>query len=105
MSYFQYHVFFCTNQREGGEPCCNQHGAQKMRDYMKERVKALGKAIPGKVRINTAGCLDRCSEGPVMVIYPQAVWYTYVDQQDIDEIIDRHLGRGELVERLMLDRV
>lgn len=103
MSYFQYHVFFCTNQRAGGEICCNQHGAQTMRDYMKERVKGLGNAIPSKVRINTAGCLDRCGEGPVMVIYPEAIWYTYVDQEDIDEIVDRHLCKGEIVERLKLD--
>jgi len=54
------------------------------------------------VRINTAGCLNRCSEGPVMVVYPEGVWYTYVDQEDIDEIIDEHLTGGRVVERLKL---
>ncbi|MCX7897057.1 MAG: NAD(P)H-dependent oxidoreductase subunit E [Rhodocyclaceae bacterium] len=104
MSYYQYHVFFCTNQREAGEMCCNNHGAQAMRDYCKEKVNAMGAAIPGKVRINSAGCLDRCDKGPVIVIYPQAVWYTYVDQEDIDEIVERHLARGEIVERLLIDK-
>jgi (2Fe-2S) ferredoxin len=49
-----------------------------------------------------AGCLDRCGEGPVLVVYPEAVWYTYVDQSDIDEIIDEHLVNGSVVERLKI---
>jgi (2Fe-2S) ferredoxin len=102
MSHFKYHVFFCTNQRAAGEICCNNHGASELRAYAKDRVKAAGAAIPGKVRINTAGCLDRCGEGPVLVIYPEATWYTYVDREDIDEIIDRHLIKGEVVERLKI---
>jgi (2Fe-2S) ferredoxin len=100
MSHFKHHVFFCTNQRAAGEMCCNNHAANDIRAYAKDRVKALGEAIPGRVRINSAGCLDRCGEGPVMVIYPEAVWYTYVDKEDVDEIIERHLGRGEIVDRL-----
>lgn len=100
MSHFKHHVFFCTNQRANGEACCNDHGANDMRAYAKDRVKALGDQIPGKVRINSAGCLDRCEQGPVMVIYPEAVWYTYVDRDDVDEIIERHLGKGEIVDRL-----
>ncbi|HEY8555030.1 MAG TPA: (2Fe-2S) ferredoxin domain-containing protein [Burkholderiales bacterium] len=104
MSYYRHHVFFCTNKREDGRPCCANHRAQEMRDYAKARVKALGLAGPGKVRINNSGCLDRCELGPVVVVYPEAVWYTYVDREDIDEIIDRHLGQGEVVERLLLDR-
>ena len=65
-------------------------------------MKALGLAGEGKVRVNKAGCLDRCEEGPVIVVYPEAVWYTYVDRADIDEIIDRHVLRGEIVERLRI---
>jgi (2Fe-2S) ferredoxin len=102
MSHYQHHVFFCTNQRAAGETCCNNHGASEMRAYAKDKLKALGKKVPGNVRINTAGCLDRCEEGPVMVIYPEAVWYTYVDKDDIDEIIDQHLIHGRVVERLKI---
>lgn len=102
MSHFKYHVFFCTNQREAGQMCCNNHHALAMRDYCKDRVKASGDAIPGQVRINSAGCLDRCDQGPLMVIYPEAVWYHYVDQEDIDEIVDSHLGQGQVVERLLV---
>jgi (2Fe-2S) ferredoxin len=102
MSYYQRHVFFCCNQRAAGEACCNNHAAQQMRDYAKQRVKELGIAGKGQVRVNQAGCLDRCEEGPVLVIYPEEVWYTYVDQEDVDEIIDQHLLRGRIVERLRI---
>ena len=102
MSYYQRHVFFCCNQREGGETCCANQGAVGMRDYAKRRVKELGMAGEGKVRVNVAGCLDRCDEGPCIVVYPDAVWYTYVDQSDIDEIIDEHLKHGRIVGRLRI---
>lgn len=100
MSFYKYHVFFCTNQRAAGEPCCNNHGAEAAREHAKDRIKALGLNQPGQVRINSAGCLGRCDQGPLLVIYPEAVWYTYIDREDIDEIIDRHLMKGEIVERL-----
>lgn len=102
MSYYQRHVFFCVNQREPGAVCCNNRGAQKLRDYAKAKVKALKLDGQGKIRVNMAGCLDRCNEGPVMVVYPEEIWYTYVDQEDIDEIIDEHLKHGRVVERLRI---
>ncbi|MDA8420874.1 MAG: (2Fe-2S) ferredoxin domain-containing protein [Pseudomonadota bacterium] len=101
-AYYRYHVFFCINQRTNGEPCCADKGAAALREYAKGRVKALGLAGPGGVRINNAGCLDRCSEGPVIVVYPEGVWYTYVDQEDIDEIVEKHLAGGQVVSRLRI---
>ena len=100
MSHFRHHVFFCTNRRAAGEACCADHGAEDLRAYAKDRIKALGLSGPGKVRVNSAGCLDRCEQGPVLVVYPEAVWYTYVDREDIDEIIDAHLVGGKVVDRL-----
>lgn len=102
MSYYKHHIFFCLNQREGGRPCCANRGADEIFEHCKQAVKAAGLAGPGAVRVNRAGCLDRCEEGPVCVVYPQGVWYTYVDQHDIDEIVERHLKAGEVVERLLL---
>ncbi|MCU0803928.1 MAG: (2Fe-2S) ferredoxin domain-containing protein [Burkholderiales bacterium] len=102
MSYYDKHVFFCCNQRKPGESCCENHHADELRDYAKGRVKALGLAGKGKVRINKAGCLDRCEEGPVIVVYPEEVWYTYVDKADIDEIVEEHLQNGRVVERLRI---
>jgi len=101
-SFFKHHVFVCTNLRTNGKACCQDHGAQSVRDYAKARIKELGLNGPGKVRINQAGCLDRCEEGPVLVVYPDETWYTYIDESDVDEIIERHLLNGEKVERLML---
>lgn len=73
-----------------------------MRDYAKSRIKALNLSGRGKIRVNTAGCLDRCEEGPVIVVYPEGVWYTYMDREDVDEIIEEHLVHGRVVERLRL---
>ena len=102
MSYFSQHVFFCTNQRDDGSQCCNQCGAGDARAYVKQRCKDLGIHGAGQVRINNAGCLDRCELGPVVVVYPEGVWYTYVDRDDLDEIIEQHLQHGKVVERLRL---
>lgn len=107
MSYYKHHVFFCTNQREPNadgttRPCCADKGAVEIRDYAKKSVKRAGLAGAGAVRVNTAGCLDRCEEGPCMVVYPEGVWYTYVDEADIDEIVESHLKNGQVVERLKI---
>ena len=101
MSYYERHIFFCLNKRENGEACCADHNAQAAFDRCKSQVKAQGLAGPGKVRVNKAGCLDRCAAGPVAVVYPEAVWYTYVDDEDIDEIVQSHLKEGRVVERLL----
>jgi len=102
MSYYKHHVFFCLNERTNGEAHCMQHDAQAAFDHCKGRVKAAGLAGPGGVRVNRAGCLDRCAGGPVAVVYPEGTWYTYVDKHDIDEIVESHLKDGKPVERLLL---
>ena len=101
-SYYQRHIFFCLNQRDNGEACCADHDAQAAFDHCKARVKAEGLAGVGQVRVNKAGCLDRCAGAPVAVVYPEGTWYTYVDTSDIDEIIESHLKQGRVVERLLL---
>lgn len=102
MSYYRHHVFFCTNVREDGEQCCSQFNSRALRDYAKKRCKELGIYGQGQARINIAGCLDRCSEGPVMVVYPDGVWYTFIDESDVEEIIQEHLVHGRVVERLRI---
>lgn len=100
-SYYERHIFFCLNQRDGGEECCAKHQAQAAFDHCKSQVKSLGLAGPGKVRVNKAGCLDRCAGGPVAVVYPESVWYSFVDTADIDEIVTSHLRDGVVVQRLL----
>ena len=100
--YFQHHVFFCCNQRDDGRESCNNHGANRLRDYAKQRAKEMKLSGPRRARINMAGCLDRCGEGPVMVVYPEGVWYRYHDEKDVDEILTEHIAQGRIVERLRL---
>ena len=102
MSFFHQHVFICCNQRTADEACCNRHGSSTLLSYMKSRIKAVGMAGEGQIRVNKAGCLGRCQQGPVMVIYPQQTWYTFIDQHDIDEIIEQHLLNNQVVERLQI---
>ena len=102
MMYYKYHVFFCTNCRKDGRECCEHHDASSKRTYLKTRCKELGLTGKGGIRVNTAGCLDRCEQGPVMVIYPQGVWYTYVDEEDLEDILQQHLLENEEVQRLKI---
>lgn len=101
MSYFERHIFFCLNQREG-EACCADHDAEQAFAHCKAKAKSADLLGAGRVRVNKAGCLDRCAGGPVAVVYPEAVWYTYVDLSDIDEIVESHLKNGKVVDRLVL---
>jgi (2Fe-2S) ferredoxin len=99
--FYRCHVFCCINERPAKHPrgSCSRRGSVRLRDYMKARAKELGLA---GVRINTAGCLDRCELGPTMVIYPEGVWYHYETRADVDAILEQHLLRGERVERLLM---
>ena len=99
--FYKAHVFVCTNEREPGHPrgCCKEKGSVDLRDYMKAKAKELGIK---NVRINNAGCLDRCELGPNMVIYPEGVWYRASNFEEVDEVLQKHLIEGGRVERLML---
>ena len=99
--FFAAHIFVCTNRRQDGHPrgCCAASGSEKLRDFMKARAKEL--SIPA-VRVNSAGCLDRCEFGPAMVIYPEGVWYRPRTREDVEEILQVHLIGGGRVPRLML---
>jgi (2Fe-2S) ferredoxin len=100
--YYERHIFFCLNERKSGEDCCAQHQAQAGFDRCKQLVRQAQLSGPGQVRVNKAGCLDRCAAGPVAVVYPEGVWYTYVDASDIDDIVNEHLIGGKVVQRLLV---
>ena len=100
-AFYDAHVFVCCNRRQDGHPrgSCAAQGSEKLRDYMKVRAKELGLK---RVRVNQAGCLDRCEFGPTMVIYPEGVWYRPHSPADVDEILLVHVQGGGRVARLML---
>jgi (2Fe-2S) ferredoxin len=99
--FYRAHIFCCTNRRPAGHPrgCCAERGSEELRDYMKGQAKKLGLK---DVRVNMAGCLDRCELGPCMVIYPEGVWYSVHNKADVDEVLNVHVKQGGRVQRLML---
>jgi len=102
MAYYKQHIFVCTNKRTDGRGSCEDHGAQEMRAYLKKKVKDANLAGLGRIRINNAGCLDRCGQGPVLVVYPDETWYRYESQKDLDEIFEQHLNKNQNVQRLLI---
>ena len=100
---FERHVFVCLNQREPGHPrgCCAEKNSRQIREQLKTRIKQLG--IAGRIRINESGCLDQCGNGPMMVVYPEGVWYAHVKPEDCKEIIESHLVGAEPVKRCFYD--
>jgi (2Fe-2S) ferredoxin len=102
MPHFDYHVFVCVNRRPSGDPkgCCADKGSEELREFFKSEIARRG--LKGKVRINAAGCLDQCHQGPTVVVYSEGVWYQVKNKEDATEIIERHLLQGEVVERLKM---
>jgi len=102
MAKFQRHVFVCTNERgpDDERGCCAAKGSAEVAQALK--VVAYERGLRRLVRVNKAGCLDQCALGVTCVVYPEAVWYGGVTLADVDEIVERHLVRGEPVERLVI---
>ena len=103
-NFYEKHLFFCVQVKDPGKQCCSQAGSADLADYAKSRLKELGMYGEGKIRVSRSGCLGRCSDGPNLLIYPEGVWYTFTNQADIDEIIDLHLLKGQIVDRLINDK-
>ena len=99
-NYYKKHIFFCTNRRtEKNKRSCGSKGVDSLRLYMKEKIKLLG--IKG-VRVNSSGCLNRCKRGPLMVIYPEGVWFKVTNKKDIDLIIENYIKQNKLIKKLLI---
>ncbi len=104
---YQHHVFFCTNERDPTDPkgSCVHRGSIALHAHAKEACFKAG--LKGSVRVNKAGCLDTCAQGPAVVVYgekdpPGGVWYTVNSIEDVDEVVQSHLVSGNVVERLRM---
>ena len=99
--FYQKHLFICGNERPDQHPrgCCKAKGADAIRNYIKTRVKELN--LPD-TRVNQAGCLDRCELGPVMVVYPEGIWYKIETIAQAEEMIQSHLLHGNVCTKYML---
>ena len=102
MPKFQRHIFTCINERPAGSPrgCCTEKGSADVAEAFKRQLHEAG--LRRIVRANKAGCLDQCSRGTTVVVYPEGVWYGGVSVTDVDEIIKRHIIGGEVVYRLVI---
>ena len=100
MPAFERHVFVCHNSRPAGAPrrSCTADGSSDLHAQLQQLSKAAG--LAGRVRINKSGCLDQCEHGPMVVVYPEAVWYGSVRPEDAAAIVEEHLVGGRPVERL-----
>jgi (2Fe-2S) ferredoxin len=99
---FERHLFICANQREPGSArgCCSPDGKDELQKLFKDAIGAAG--LKATVRANKSGCLDQCEHGPTVVVYPEAVWYGFVQREDVAEIVGEHITHGRPVERLRL---
>ena len=100
-SYYKKQVFFCMNERPGGD-CCKNKKTKKALEHAKDLIKELDLKGRGGVRVNQTDCLGRCEEGPLLVVYPEGVWYKYQDRDDVEEIIRSHVVKGNIVKRLII---
>jgi (2Fe-2S) ferredoxin len=96
MSIYQKHVFVCTS----GKTCPEQGAAEVLRK-LREMIADLG--LKKQIRINKTGCLDQCGNGPMLVVYPEGVWYAHVQPSDCEEIVQSHLLGDKPVTRLLYD--
>ncbi|PCI27105.1 MAG: ferredoxin [SAR324 cluster bacterium] len=103
MSLLTHHFFVCVNDRPAGHPkgSCVEKGAAAIVDAMRRKVEE--KNLWGKVQVTGTGCLGPCQAGPVVVVYPEGIWYRVPTPADVDEIFEQHVGQGKPVERLQFD--
>jgi (2Fe-2S) ferredoxin len=101
-NFYKHHIFFCNNVRQKGKKCCSQNGAKELYRYAKDRCRESSILGKGGIGVSESRCLGRCEHGPVVAVYPDDVWYQYIDEDDVDEIIESHLIGGKEVERLKI---
>ncbi|HTU02391.1 MAG TPA: (2Fe-2S) ferredoxin domain-containing protein [Candidatus Sulfotelmatobacter sp.] len=90
---FELHIFVCT-----GGGTCPQQGSGAVHAYLKDAVARAG--LRDRVRVNHSGCLDQCGHGPMVVVYPDNIWYSHVSLEDAEAIFTEHILGGRPVERL-----
>lgn len=102
MPKFTSHLFICSNQRPPGHRrgCCDPEGTDQLREAFKTELAKRKLGV--LVRANKSGCLEQCELGPVVVIYPQGIWYGGVKLEDVSRIIDETVVGGRVVEDLRI---
>lgn len=97
---FEKHIFICTNQKAEGKVCCSE--AKGMELVEKFREVLADKGLKGSIRAQRSGCLDACSKGPAMVVYPEGTYYGKVTPADVERIVNEHFIEGNIIQELEL---
>jgi (2Fe-2S) ferredoxin len=97
---FEKHIFICANQKAEGKACCGEQRGMELVEKMREVLAEKG--LKGKVRAQRSGCLDACSKGPTLVIYPEGTYYGHLTVSDIERIVDEHIIGGNTIKELEL---
>jgi (2Fe-2S) ferredoxin len=97
MEPFRFHVFVCTQEKPEGVPSCPAKGSWRTLEALQRTLKSQG--LSDEVQVTTSGCLGLCDHGPMMIAYPEGVWYREVQAEDIPEIVASHLTSGTAVAR------
>lgn len=98
----KYHIFVCTSSRINGQQkgfCCSKNSVDIINSFMEE---IQDRGLEDEVMVTNTGCLAVCSQGPIVIVYPEGVWYGAVTPDDVCEIMDSHIENGEVVKRLEL---
>ncbi len=98
MEPFRYHAFVCTQEKAEGVPCCSAAGSFQLLNALHGELGATG--LADEVQVSSCGCLGICDSGPVMIVYPEGVWYTKLAPSDVPEIVSSHFQAGRKVARL-----
>jgi (2Fe-2S) ferredoxin/SAM-dependent methyltransferase len=101
MEPFRFHLFVCTQAKPEGVSSCPSHGSLAVLEKLDRELQSRG--LTNEIQLTTCGCMGLCDEGPVIVVYPEGVWYRRVQASDVAEIIDTHLRGGIPVARLIWD--
>ncbi|MBP9186284.1 MAG: (2Fe-2S) ferredoxin domain-containing protein [Bacteroidia bacterium] len=94
------HIFICANQKAEGKTCCGEARGMELVNKFKEVLREKG--LQGKIRAQRSGCLDACSNGPTLVIYPEGTYYGHVTLNDVERIIDGHILNNQTLTDLEL---
>ncbi|BAH05424.1 2Fe-2S ferredoxin [Clostridium kluyveri] len=98
----KYHIFVCTSSRVNGKQqgfCFSKESVDIVSEFMEE---VESRDLSGEVMVTNTGCFGICNRGPIVVVYPEGIWYGGVTAEDVEEIMDKHIEEGEVVKRLQI---
>ena len=98
MEPFRYHVYVCDQRKAEGMPCCSARGSGRVLDALRGEIAKRG--LLNEVQVTVTGSLGMCERGPNLVVYPEGMWYSGVQPEDVPEIVESHFIKGRVVARL-----